>query len=132
GASSGADLSIDWGNFSYTPNVGPDASNPAITKVPATSLGIRPELTGFAAADGSSSTVTMASKTDGTVHYVGTGTKSFGGAFINYDDFNTTPAVETINLTTAFPAGIVFALNNNGTSVTSVTFEVTDVTGKKD
>ncbi|MBI3313232.1 MAG: hypothetical protein HYZ83_03275 [Candidatus Omnitrophica bacterium] len=64
---------------------------------------------------------------------------SFGGAFIAYDDPKTddkdpltTNDIETINLNTVFPNGIVLGLNHGGTGITEVFLEVTDITGKQD
>ncbi|MBI3307290.1 MAG: hypothetical protein HYZ84_05770 [Candidatus Omnitrophica bacterium] len=124
-------LNVNWGDFDFTPSTGPDATNPAITKVPTNSFGNKPAFTGFASQDSSSVNVTQASASQATLNLTLAKTTSFGGAFLSYDDFSTTP-VETINLTTAFPNGIVLGLDHGGTGVTEVIFEVTDNTGKRD
>jgi hypothetical protein len=131
-------LNLDWGTFAFIPSIGNDPSNPAITLVPEDSTGSRPTLTGFAstvnpengAPDFSNVSVNMTSATDGVITFNTYNSNSFGGAFLSYDNFGTEPAIETINLNTAFPDGIVLQLASS--SLSEIFLEVTDVNGNRD
>ncbi len=124
-------LELTTGGLFFIPKISPDPTNPAITKLPRNSLDARPVLTAFASQDGSTADATVFSSTFARLNYTGAGTDSFGGVFVHYDDPNTTPK-EFINLNTAFPTGIVLSLDNNGTSLSEVSFEVKDANGKTD
>ncbi|MBI3313081.1 MAG: hypothetical protein HYZ83_02465, partial [Candidatus Omnitrophica bacterium] len=171
----GEKLIVEWGDFSFTPSVDSDASNPAITKVPQATkkdvngkdVLVRPDLTGFQSnntdrrapgtqpqsdpdlQDWSSVDVkqTSITSTEITFNLFNKGGKvngkdvpdSFGGIVIDYDnpatndnDKLTTTDIETIDLNTVFPDGIVIELNNGGTGINEVFLEVTDINGKKD
>ncbi|MBI3307289.1 MAG: VCBS repeat-containing protein [Candidatus Omnitrophica bacterium] len=139
GRAVGMKLTVNWGDFNFVPIVASDPSNPAITKMPATSTGERPTLTGFASltnpdnsTDYSNVSVTQTSATAATVDFNLYNTTSFGGAFLSYDNFNTTGTIETINLSTLFPDGIVLGLDNGGTAITEAAFEITDINGIRD
>ncbi len=132
-------LNIDWGLFNFTPAVNSDGSNPAITKLPATSTGAQPIPSGFASNDFSSSTPTTTSASDVKVAMKLFSENSFGGIFLSYDNpatddnnAGTTADIESINLNTAFPNGIVLGLSATDPSVTQVRLEVTDVNGNRD
>ncbi|MDP3919736.1 MAG: hypothetical protein Q8R76_02900, partial [Candidatus Omnitrophota bacterium] len=134
GAAASGQLSINWGDFAFTPSVNPDGALNAgdITKLPLNSLGGKPTLLGFASNDGSSANAVLANPSEATLTYDGTGSASFGGTFVNYDNLDTTPAVEFTDLNAAFPGGIVFGLTSPGAGITEILLEVTDATGKTD
>ena len=134
GQKNNAQLSLNLGQWEFTPSLNPDPTKTQanITKLPLTSLSEVPELVGFASLDGSTGNVVMLSQTVGQIQYTGSGVNSFGGAFINYDNPDTQPAKESINLATLFPNGIILGLNSPNSTVTSAIFEVTDTTGKTD
>ncbi len=134
GSGFGKRLNVDWGNFLKDPDVlaVPNPDSFAITPLPETSSGGRVTPTGFASSDGSSTTVNQPSATFFTSTYNGAGSASFGGVFMNYDDDNT-GAVESINVKSTFPDpnGMVFRLDNGGSSVSEVFLEFTDHLDRK-
>ncbi len=132
GQAVGKKLNVDWGNFAFVPQIPEDGSNPAVTPVPATSTGERVTAAGFASADFSSTTVTQASTTFTTLDFNHFNSTSFGGMFLNYDNLATTATTESINLQSLFPNGLVFQLDNGGTGLTKVKFEITDINGNRD
>ncbi|MFA6601073.1 MAG: hypothetical protein WCU74_08705 [Candidatus Omnitrophota bacterium] len=125
-------LNVDWGQFGFVPKLPPDLSNPPVTPVPATSTQNSPNFTSFVTADGSAATATLFSPTFARLDMNLLSDASYGGAFIDYDNKLTTGTVETINLNTAFPSGIVLGLDNGGTNLTEILLEVTDINNKKD
>jgi hypothetical protein len=137
GLQTNAILNVNWGNFAYTPSVTPDVSNPAVTLVPANYLGAKPVLNSFVSQgdivnpDTSTVGIVQTSETFTTLSLNLKKDSSFGGMFINYNDPAATPP-NSIDLSAAFPSGIVLGLDNAGTSLASVTFEVTDTSDKRD
>ena len=109
-----------------------DATNPANTLLPLTSMGARVEPFAFAGQDGSTASLNVLSTTFAQFNMNLVNQNSFGGVFLSYDDpstndnnNNTTSDIETFNLTTAFPNGIVLQLDNGDTDVTEMQLEVT-------
>ncbi|MBN1689106.1 MAG: hypothetical protein JW893_08405 [Candidatus Omnitrophica bacterium] len=126
---------IDWGNFDFIEPIDPDSSmnENDITKLPLLSNGHEPTINGFASQDQDEQPtadveVTVMTEALVQVTYSGDAETSFGGAYINYDDGGTTE-VETIDLTSEFPAGIVLGVSSP--NVDNVIFEVTDIDGKQ-
>ncbi len=134
----GKRLNVDWGLFGFTPTVNSDPSNPATTTVPANYAGNRPELIGFSsnnpgAGDYSNANAVATSATAGHVDMNLYNTTSFGGAFISYDNPATgtqqNPVIETINLSTSFPNGIVLGLSSS--TITEIFLDATDDQGRR-
>ncbi|MBN1688122.1 MAG: hypothetical protein JW893_03405, partial [Candidatus Omnitrophica bacterium] len=123
-------INLDWGSFEFTPDIS-SANLPAsaITKVPLTSSGERPEILAFN--DGNAATTVVVDQTSETfthIEYDGATTGSFGGVYISYDNPETQsfPA-ESFDFTEAFPTGLVFQLDSP--NATEIIFEVTDNQG---
>ncbi|HTL47253.1 MAG TPA: hypothetical protein VL688_04225, partial [Verrucomicrobiae bacterium] len=133
GQKTNAKLTLDWGNFAFTPNVPPDPNSQPqdITKLPLTSTGARPTLSAFASGDGSTANLQMFSETLARLTYNGVNGNSFGGMFVNYDNPSTL-SIESINLNTLYPNGLIFQLDSAGANITDVVMEVTDSQGNVD
>ncbi len=131
GKNIGKSLVFNWGKFAFVPSFSPDAGNPSITQLPTTSTGALVELTPFAT-DGSSVETNITSESQATLTFNLAGPQAFGGVAINYDNPATTGTVETIDLTSVFSGGMVLELDNNGTALSSIYIEVTDINGKRD
>lgn len=113
------------------PAVGPDTQGlRPITPLPALSSGKSAEAVGFAGPDGSTLDARTFSRSFVQLEYTGVSAASFGGVYMSYDHFETFPR-ETLDLSTAFPDGIVLALDNGGTNLSEVNFEIGDGDGKK-
>ncbi len=119
------------------PSIFSDPSAPAMTPIPPASSG-RPEWVSFSRNDFSSTDVTQISPSNTSLNFKLWNIHSFGGVFVSYDDpatddgnAATTADVETINLLTAFPNGIVLGLDNGGSNIQEILLEVQDATGKR-
>jgi len=116
----------------------PDPVLQASTLLPLRLDGSKVEATGFASADnpvtpgddGAMVSVDHFSDTFLRVNYSGNGDSSFGGIFMNYDDYST-PMVEAVDLEALYPNGITLRLDNPDYQISSVDVEVTDIDGKQ-
>ncbi|MFZ5802762.1 MAG: hypothetical protein ACOY3K_06630, partial [Candidatus Omnitrophota bacterium] len=123
-------LNVDWGNWAYQPQIPPDPSQGVgdITKLPVNSLGTRVNLNALDDGEGASTAVILSSPTFGTATYTGVNAGSFGGAYVTYDDPDTIGTVETIDLTTLYPGGLVIGVESP--ALTEIEFQVKDADGK--
>lgn len=120
-------ITVEAKGLAYMPTLNSDPSQTPdkITKLPITSTGSRPVLTGFAkVGDGSTTKVTQSSQTFFQLEYTGATKDSFGGAFVSYDNLSTTGTIETLDFTTAFPTGLVLQVDSpNGATEAVLEFK---------
>lgn len=132
----GKELNIEWGNIGYVPKVAADPSDPEITGLPVLSTGERPAVstraartTPAGAVDYSSVETAVSSPAQGTALLKLFNTFSSGEVFVNYDN-PFTPAVESIDMGSVFPSGLVLELSS--AHLTELYLQVRDASGNID
>ncbi len=130
GKNVGKTFEAQWPGLAYTPSSGPDASNPAITPLP-------PDGSGKPVFSVSSTKLDSNGNTDWSDAALEL--QSLASAQFRFNLYNRTSEGRAeavykspVDLESVFPAGIVFALTDNGTGLDGVYFEATDADGKKD
>ncbi len=130
-------LTVHWGDFSFARSLLPGDPSTPLTLLPNTSLGERPDLTPFksehtpeGANDASQVTLVQSSPENAAINYNLALESSYGGVFVDYNFYLTT-AVENIDLSSLFPAGITLGLSRSADGPSQIKFEVTDVNGNK-
>lgn len=138
GRNPGKSYHVGWGNFDYSAPVGPAASGTALTPLPATSTGKKPLIAAPVSSvntdgsrDWSDAFLNPLSGNSALVTFNQYNKTSWSRTEVRYDD-PATPEQESLDLNTAFPSGIAFALTDNSTGVPEMFFEVTDANGIKE